>query len=231
MYLPFGSVVAAVAILISIASAANIQARDDVALCKAVLIALKASAFCSSFVPITDKVSTVSSPGTTTQSTVTVIVTGTQCNYKPKKKRTQAVSTAATPKPTTTSSTKCSIKGISPQLNIFACEIIKAACQAYVKPKTTTVCFFLFSMTVNHKACVLNCQYTRLRQLVEQSLNLLVLSLSLSLDSVVQISIWHVAAAYLTILRLALLVHWICALLVIAVREQLAFRVHVHRPR
>ena len=50
----------------------EIEARDDVSLCKAALIALKASAFCSSFVPIKDVTSTSTAPGQVASTQVTV---------------------------------------------------------------------------------------------------------------------------------------------------------------
>ncbi|GAB7324947.1 hypothetical protein MBLNU13_g08756t2 [Cladosporium sp. NU13] len=64
------SLVAALAFLSPLVSAANIgrseiEARDNVAACKAILIALKASQFCSSFVPIKDVTSTETKTGTT----------------------------------------------------------------------------------------------------------------------------------------------------------------------
>ncbi|GAB7324948.1 hypothetical protein MBLNU13_g08756t1 [Cladosporium sp. NU13] len=70
MHISSASLVAALAFLSPLVSAANIgrseiEARDNVAACKAILIALKASQFCSSFVPIKDVTSTETKTGTT----------------------------------------------------------------------------------------------------------------------------------------------------------------------
>lgn len=157
-----------------------LEARNNVGACQAVLIALKASKFCSAFVPITDKTSTVTQTGTATQTQVTITAA---CVNAQKLKRnqpsttpkapsttqkvsttpkvpstTQKVSTtpkvpSTTPKAstmpssvssktssaTTTTKSACKINGVPPAVSIFACEVIKDACLAFVKPGTKTV--------------------------------------------------------------------------------------------
>lgn len=54
------------------------EKRDNVAVCSAVLVALKASAFCSSFVPIVDSTSTVSNNGGT-QTTIKTVAGSVTC--------------------------------------------------------------------------------------------------------------------------------------------------------
>lgn len=50
----------------------GLDRRDDVGACKAILVALQASAFCSSFVPIVDVTSTVTASGATITATTTL---------------------------------------------------------------------------------------------------------------------------------------------------------------
>jgi hypothetical protein len=147
-------IVAALGLLSPLTSAANIGrselgARDNVGNCKAILIALKASAFCSSFVPITDITVTASCTSkrtklkrqaettrpTTTTSTTTKSTTTKSTTTKP-------ISTTApttTKVSTTTSAPQCSIKGVNSQLANFGCSVIKEACTLYVTPKTVEV--------------------------------------------------------------------------------------------
>ena len=173
MYLSPTSIVATLALLSHLASTANIgrsevEARDNVAAAKAVLIALKASAFCSSFVPIKDVTSTetISGPPGSTETTVTAAYCTPpskrkrQPNTTPAKTTTVKTTTAktttaktttakTTTAKTTTSKTtttyasttasQCSIKGVEPQIASFGCSVIKEACTAYVKPKTVKV--------------------------------------------------------------------------------------------
>lgn len=110
-------VASVVALFLVSASAINIppahlQARNDVSNAEAVLIALRASAFCSSFVPITDVTSTVTQTKTPTPLTVTAACTNAHKkrffwgeSAKPsttsKSATTQAVS-STTPKISTT---------------------------------------------------------------------------------------------------------------------------------
>lgn len=54
------------------ASEHQIEARDDVALCKAALIALRATSFCSSFINLRDNTKTLTSTGPTSVTTATV---------------------------------------------------------------------------------------------------------------------------------------------------------------
>lgn len=158
---------ATVAAMLALGSVADprvyLERRDAVADCRLVLVALKASAFCSSFVPIVDVTSTSTGAGTlitttvagnpctttaatsTTVSTVvgtdtvftTQTVTTVVTTYLAKAKRAAATSAAAvavaSPAP------KCMIKGLNVNLSLFACDIIKQACRLYVKAKTVTV--------------------------------------------------------------------------------------------
>jgi hypothetical protein len=75
---------------------AQIEARDNVAACKAVLVALKASAFCSSFVPIKDVTSTVTKSGPAGSTQVTVTAPCTNAVYFSKMKRTAPSTTPST---------------------------------------------------------------------------------------------------------------------------------------
>lgn len=104
MYISPNSIVATLALLSPLSSAANIgrsqlEARDNVAVCKSVLVALKASAFCSSFVPIKDVTSTYTQTGTKSYTQTTV--TG-PCTYAYKKNKRDSTTPAA---PSTTPST------------------------------------------------------------------------------------------------------------------------------
>lgn len=155
MHISSASIIATLAFLSPLTAAANVEleARDNVAACKAILIALKASQFCSSFVPIKDVTSTETKTGPTGYTKVTVTAACTN-PYK-KEKRAPSTTPAApstttpstTPGVTTTSSTtsrvyttttasKCTIKGVQPQVASFGCSVIKEACTAFVKPKT-----------------------------------------------------------------------------------------------
>ena len=105
MHFSSASVVATLAFLSPLTAAANvgraeIEARDNVAACKAILIALKASQFCSSFVPIKDVTSTeTKTTGTPGYTKVTVTAA---CTTGHKKKKRGSVTFAV---PTTTPST------------------------------------------------------------------------------------------------------------------------------
>ena len=158
MLVSLASIIANLAFLSPLTAAANVgraelEARDNVAACKAILIALKASQFCSSFVPIKDVTSTETKTGPTGYTKITVTAACTN-PYK-KEKRAPSTTPAApstttpstTPGVTTTSSTtsrvyttttasKCTIKGVQPQVASFGCSVIKEACTAFVKPKT-----------------------------------------------------------------------------------------------
>jgi cell division septation protein DedD len=149
----------ALGLLSPLTSAANIGrselgARDNVGNCKAILIALKASAFCSSFVPITDITVTASCTSErtklkrqaeTTRPTTTTSTTTKPTTTKPtttKSTTTKPISTTApttTKVSTTTSAAQCSIKGVNSQLANFGCSVIKEACTLYVTPKTLEV--------------------------------------------------------------------------------------------
>lgn len=107
MHVSSASLVASLAFLSPLTAAANIgrsdiEARDNVAACKAILVALKASQFCSSFVPITDVTSTETKTGTTgyTKETITA-----SCTY-PHKKHKRGTTTASTTPSTTSSTTR-----------------------------------------------------------------------------------------------------------------------------
>lgn len=208
-------------LLLKLASAGLIQQReleqrDDVAAARALLIALQAQAFCSSFVQIADSTTTIAGPGTTTTSTVTAptssctitvpgstltqTVVGATVNaaafstsietslttvytFVSKKRAAIASSTTTIKSAASTSSTasvmsvvnnnakpsigttspapntaarvvntsptgaststatqtKCSIRGIPPQAQIFVCDVIKQACLLLAKPKMKTV--------------------------------------------------------------------------------------------
>lgn len=154
--------------LVALTSARNIprelEARSDVEICKGVLIALKASAFCSGFVPIKDIISTAIVPGSPIPTTITVCNdvakrhystssrTTSRSSLKTKKTTTSLVSRTSSRKSSITSTksrtssatskssapgTKCNVG--SAQLNQFACQVIAEACVAYVRPKTATV--------------------------------------------------------------------------------------------
>lgn len=90
MHISPASVVAALACLSPLTTAANvgrseIEARDNAAACKAILIALKASQVCSSFVPIKDVTSTETKiTGTTGYTKVTVTAACTAGNKRKK---------------------------------------------------------------------------------------------------------------------------------------------------
>lgn len=163
MHISSTSVVATLVLLSPLTAAANVrrgelEPRDNVAACKAILIALKASQFCSSFVPIKDVTSTETKTGTTGYTKVTVTAACTN-PYK-KEKRAPSTTPAApsttpaapstTPRISTTSSTtsrsyttttasKCTLKGVQPQVASFGCSVITEACTAFVKPKTVKV--------------------------------------------------------------------------------------------
>jgi hypothetical protein len=144
MYISSTPIVATIASLALLASAATIdrteiEARNNVAAAKAVLIALKASALCSSIVPIKDVTSTITKTGPTssTETTVTAPCT-TTIEIKKRSITLTTASTTTTTTPSTTSST-CSIKGAPPQIAVFGCQVIKEACTAFVKPKTVQV--------------------------------------------------------------------------------------------
>lgn len=157
MLVSLATIIATLAFLSPLTAAANVgrgaelEARDNVAACKAILVALKASQFCSSFVPIKDVTSTETKTGPTGYTKVTVTAACTN-PYK-KEKRAPSTTPAApttTPRVTTTSSTtsrvyttttasKCTIKGVQSQVASFGCSVIKEACTAFVKPKTIKV--------------------------------------------------------------------------------------------
>lgn len=154
MYISPNSTVATLALLSPLSSAANIghsqlEARDNLAVIKSVLVALKASAFCSSFVPIKDVTSTYTKTGTPGYTQVTVTA---PCTNAYKKDKRQISTTPAAPSTTsrvsTTSSktttaattpSKCTIKGVPSPVATYGCSIITEACKAFVKPKTVTV--------------------------------------------------------------------------------------------
>jgi hypothetical protein len=165
MHISSASFVATLAFLSPLTAAANIgrsdiEARDNVAACKAILVALKASQFCSSFVPIKDVTSTeTKTTGTTGYTKVTVT---DPCTYGHAKHKRGSTTPATTPSttpaaPTTTSrvtitastttsrvyttttASKCTIKGVQSQIASFGCQVIKEACTAFVKPKTIKV--------------------------------------------------------------------------------------------
>ncbi|KIV83527.1 hypothetical protein PV11_05547 [Exophiala sideris] len=79
-----------VAVIVSYASASNIprknlEARSNVDTCKAILIVLKASAFCSSFVPIRDVTSTTTQTGNSASTQVTVTAACANNGYNKKR--------------------------------------------------------------------------------------------------------------------------------------------------
>jgi hypothetical protein len=141
----------------------TLEKRGPVDDCKAVLVALKASSFCSSFVPITDSTKVVTSTRAPVTSTLTVnappcTITGapaptvTVTTDSTTTTQTTTVTTVTVtvaggnkkrnpePAPATASAkATCSIKGVPAKATGFACDIIKQACNAYVKPKTVTV--------------------------------------------------------------------------------------------
>lgn len=120
---------------------AELEVRSNVDTCKAILVALKASAFCSSFVPITDITSTVTSTTTTatTTTTSTAPCTGTTGMQKRLVSKTPlAPSSTPTPTMTTTLST-CTVRGLPVGLKSFACAIVTEACLDFVTPRTSTV--------------------------------------------------------------------------------------------
>ncbi|KAL2066796.1 hypothetical protein VTL71DRAFT_1220 [Oculimacula yallundae] len=111
-----------------------LEQRDEVQNCKALLVALKASAFCSSFVPIVKN-------------------TATQTRTGP----VQFTTAIVTPTPATATTTEtagggggggtiiergaaptCTIPGLPYKIKPFGCEVIKKACLLFVKPGTTT---------------------------------------------------------------------------------------------
>lgn len=123
----------------------DLEARDDVLAAELVIIALKASAFCSSFVPIKDITSTSTITGTNGVTTITSCYDGGT-----KQKRTLATTSttktttpqAATPAvaaatKSSTSAVKCNVG--KAELKGFACSVITQACNLAVKPKTTSV--------------------------------------------------------------------------------------------
>lgn len=90
MYISSNSIVATLANLSPLTSAASIgrsqlEARDNLAVCKSLLVALKASAFCSSFVPIKDVASTYTKTGTPGYMQVTVTAPCTNAYKKDKR--------------------------------------------------------------------------------------------------------------------------------------------------
>jgi hypothetical protein len=90
MYISSASIVATLAFLSPLISAAyigrlDIEARDNVAACKAILVALKASQFCSSFVPIKDVTSTETKTGPTSSTKVTFTAPCTPAHKKQKR--------------------------------------------------------------------------------------------------------------------------------------------------
>lgn len=100
MHISLVSIIATLAFLSPLTAAANvgraeIEARDNVAACKAILIALKASQFCSSFVPIKDVTSTETKTGTTGYTKVTVTAPCTVA-YKKNKRGTVTVALPST---------------------------------------------------------------------------------------------------------------------------------------
>ncbi|KAK0100149.1 hypothetical protein ONS95_008487 [Cadophora gregata] len=111
-----------------------LEQRDAVQVCKAILIALKASAFCSSFVPIVKSTTTQTRTGPQQFQTVTITPDTATA--------TATVTTGAAP-PARRANPTCSIRGLPVPIKAFACDVIKAACIAFVKPgrttKTTTV--------------------------------------------------------------------------------------------
>jgi hypothetical protein len=132
VYISLASTTATFTSLFLLASAskigrAELEPRDNVAVCKAVLVALKASVFCSSFVPIKDVTVTVTKTGTAGSTQVTVTA---PCTYLQNVKR-QASTTPAAPKTTPAAPLQCSIKGVHPQLASFGCSVIKQACTLY----------------------------------------------------------------------------------------------------
>ena len=165
MHISSATVVATLAFLSPLTAAANIgrseiEARNNVAACKAILIALKASQFCSSFVPIEDVASTETKTGTSSYTKITVTAPCVVPTYKNKKRvpgttpiapstttpaaPSTTTSISTTPSTTarvytTTSASKCSVKGVQPQIASFGCSVIKEACTAFVKPKTVKV--------------------------------------------------------------------------------------------
>lgn len=113
-----------------VAAFPHLEARDDVSNAKAVLVALKASAFCSSFVPIKDVTSTSTIKGPN-GVTATTVCAGAQ------KRATTAATSATTAAKATTTPVKCNVGRA--ELKGFACDVITKACVAYVKPNTVTV--------------------------------------------------------------------------------------------
>ena len=92
MHISPASVVAALACLSPLTTAANvgrseIEARDNVAACKAILVALKASQFCSSFVPIKDVTSTETKTTGTPGYTKVTVTAACTTGHKKKQKR------------------------------------------------------------------------------------------------------------------------------------------------
>lgn len=160
MHISFASIVATLAFLSPLTAAANIgrseiEARNNVAACKAILIALKASQFCSSFVPIKDVTSTETRTGASSYTKITVTAPCIVPTHKNKKRvpgttpiapSTTPAAPSTTPAAPSTTASKCSVKGVQPQIASFGCSVIKEACTAFVKPKTVKV-----------STCTLNC--------------------------------------------------------------------------
>ena len=110
----------------------HIEQRDAIQQCKAVLVALKASSFCSSFVPIGRKTATATRTGALQLTTATIT--------PPTETVTSTTTiTSAVPVRRGAAAPTCSIKGL-PLLKPFACDVIRAACLLFVKPGVTTVC-------------------------------------------------------------------------------------------
>lgn len=129
-----------------------LEARGDIDVCKAILIALKASAFCSSFVPITDVTTTETKTAackngamkrqlsntpnllfTTSRAPSTII----------RALSTMPAAPSTTSKTATTSvAPKCAIQGLPSGVGAFACDVITNACRAFVKPKTQSVRYY-----------------------------------------------------------------------------------------
>lgn len=136
---------------------ANLEDCDNVAACRNLLVNLRAGAFGSAFVPI--RVATVTVTKTGTSTTAQVTVTEPCVNAQSKRgldgdeQKKEQVSIApsqpagaatlaarATTKSSTTSiAPNCPVKGVPAPVAVFACDVIKDACRALVKPKTMTV--------------------------------------------------------------------------------------------